>query len=79
MAVNVRSSANRNRGYVFKAKAWDSVFYAHFKTRAKVRKYSADGHRLKVVNYFNEDIIGIRIIWTIYSPAKKSKEALTLR
>ena len=62
MAVNVRSSANRNRGYVYNLNVWKNVFYVHFKTRAKVRKYSADGHRLKVVNYFNEDIIGIRII-----------------
>ena len=62
MAVNVRSSASRNRGYVFKTKAWNSVFYAHFKTRAKVRKYTTTDRSLSMVNYFNENMIKIRII-----------------
>ena len=38
------------------------MFYAHFKTRAKVRKYTTTDRSLSMVNYFNENMIKIRII-----------------
>ena len=58
----MHSSANRNRGFIFKTNAWDSVFYTHFKTRAKVRKYTTTARALSIVNYFEENMIKIRII-----------------
>ena len=58
----MHSMANKNRGYVFKRKAWDSVFYTHFKTHAKVRKYTTTARSLSMVNYFSEVMLKIRII-----------------
>ena len=58
----MHSSANRNRGYIYKSAVWDNIFYAHYKTRAKIKRYEVNRRSLRITNYFHEDMIGIRII-----------------